>query len=429
MKVAALVKLLDQTAISRWRSLEILLNKDDCQPFPEYLLIWSPHITYATIFSHEIEEEQVEELIRDRLRGANCIRIIMDADGVKPKTTPCDHVLLLSVVFKAFDRMRSLEQLRIVSMHLEKSACGRMAEHLRPHLPSLRALDLSNNSICSEGVMSIINALGVADNSIYSESTRSPVVAKELWYLSFENNPICRDGSLLGILDITKYLENTECLIELNLRSTDMNTAGVSFISNAIGRHKELRILRLGHNRIRTEGLSCLVETLAVLVQLQLLDLAGNELNGAAIWEMCKVARKVPWKVLDLSENPDMAIEAMRFLFPQLQYLTALNLSRNKMFPVGIKKLCTALSQSMPRPPLRALNLEINAITNAALGILAKTLRDYRVETIVIKEGIGDPLDVSVFDGIVKNVEFTSMEEFLPLATIINSLDHRAESF
>ena len=153
----------------------------------------------------------------------------------------------------------------------------------------VRKLDISNNGISDDNGSAIgdclkhnivLENLNISHNKIdINRIAQALQTNRILQKLDVSNNSICDDG----MVAISDYLKNNDSLRELNLSENEITDEGVQKISKAIKINTVLVKLDVSKNWITTKGLINLLETVACNSVLHTLSITHNNITKCGI--------------------------------------------------------------------------------------------------------------------------------------------------
>eukprot|EP00045_Choanoeca_perplexa_P011030 m.115273 g.115273 ORF g.115273 m.115273 type:complete len:616 (-) comp15487_c0_seq1:59-1906(-) len=161
-------------------------------------------------------------------------------------------------------RPNNLTVLSIRANQVDASACEILAEALQSSECQLDALDLYNNLIADEGMITLAAALP----------------SSSLAMLNVGANDI---GSR-GAAALSQALVDPRCvLVDLSIWSNAIDSTGAGCLADALKKNKKLKRLSLYNNDITDDGSQCFEDALPENVSLSELNLGRNRISEAAV--------------------------------------------------------------------------------------------------------------------------------------------------
>ena len=278
---------------------------------------------------------------------------------------------------------------------------------------SLKELNISNNSITSNGAKEIATAIRVNTTlenldlscnmlsdegaSFISEGLKRNIALKEL---NMSTNHITSEG----IKYIAEIIQVNTTLEKLDISCNMLSDEGASFISEGLKRNIALTELNMSTNKITSEGIKYIAEIIQVNSTLEKLDISCNMLSdeGAsfiseglkrniALTELNMSTNKITsegakyiaeiiqvnstLEKLDLSDNA-ISNDGAIAISDSLQFnisLQELSMSRNEITSEGTKEITTAIKVN---DTLKQLDLSINKINDEGANFLSDGLKN-----------------------------------------------------
>ncbi|XP_022532563.2 NACHT, LRR and PYD domains-containing protein 12 isoform X1 [Astyanax mexicanus] len=261
------------------------------------------------------------------------------------------------------DPVCKLEVLWLTYGLLTKKCCESLALAFRRCSSSLKAVDLSGNSILDEGV------------ELLSDGLESPNCKLEILRLAFCG--ITEKG--VSVLASALFAHPTT-LRELDLSQNPIGDSGLKAVSQVVENVKcRIQTLRLTESGITEEGCAALASALTLNpIHLRELNLGNNNLTDAGIKTLSAVLKDRKSGILKLElDQCDLTKDCCDVLSSALcrkaSGLKELNLGGNNLQDAGVKALCVGLENQHCK--LEILRLFNCGVTVEGCTMLASALR------------------------------------------------------
>ncbi|XP_069825564.1 NACHT, LRR and PYD domains-containing protein 3-like [Dendropsophus ebraccatus] len=216
---------------------------------------------------------------------------------------------------KLAQALHNLQELRLGSNHLQDTHCPQLASVIRNN-PSLKILDLSDNSLSGPHFRDLVEALSSPDCRIEElrlsgnnlPDTSCPQLASVI-----RNNPSLKSlhlpaNNLSGphFSDLAEALSSPDCRIEyLGLAANNLPDTSCPQLASVIRNNPYLKILHLYNNRLSGPNFSDLAEALSSPdCRIETLGLDNNNLPDTSCPQLASVIRNNrSLKRLELSHN------------------------------------------------------------------------------------------------------------------------------
>nr|KAF6392779.1 leucine rich repeat containing 74A [Pipistrellus kuhlii] len=250
---------------------------------------------------------------------------------------------------------------------------------------SLITLELADNSIMEEGILSLVEML--QENYYLQE-------------LNVSDNALGFEGAKI----ISEFLQkNSSSLVSLQLAGNCFKDQSAELLFQALSNNYRIKDIDFSHNEISDKGGEILGNMLALNVGLLTLDLSWNHLCGrAAVSLNYGLRSNVTLRTLDLSMNGcgNEGAAALGEVLKNNSSLAYLNLSNNDISNEGISKISRGLEFN---ECLRSLKLFLNPMTvEGALSLITSIRKNPRskMEYLDISHVMVSEQFVRILDGV-----------------------------
>ncbi|XP_027997135.2 leucine-rich repeat-containing protein 74A [Eptesicus fuscus] len=226
---------------------------------------------------------------------------------------------------------------------------------------SLITLELADNSIMEEGILSLVEML--QENYYLQE-------------LNVSDNALGFEGAKV----ISEFLQkNSSSLVSLQLSGNKFKDQSAELLCQALSANYRIKEIDLSHNEFSDKGGEILGNMLALNVGLLTLDLSWNHLCSRAAVSLSNGLRSnVTLKTLDLSMNGcgNEGAAALAEVLKTNSSLAYLNVSNNDISNEGIFKISKGLEFN---ESLRSLKLFLNPMNmDGAMSLITSIRRNPR---------------------------------------------------
>ena len=342
-----------------------------------------------------VHESQMEDLARS-------VVDYVAPDGVLTiEHTPMTAIDVGAVAFVCACS-NALKQITLIDVNTDDTVMKVMSSSLiQPHITSIQSLDVSRNSIMTEGAETLakiiqqstcLETLDVSSNKI---GVNGALVLAEalhtnssLHVLKVSCNAIGAEGAIL----LSQGLVHNHTLQELDVSYNEIGVNGARALAEALHTNNSLQVLNVSDNAIGDDGAKGLTEALHTNNSLQVLNVSDNAIgdDGAkALAEALHTNNSL--QVLDISCNA-IGVDGAKALTEALHTnnsLQVLDVSGNAIGDDGAKALAEALHVNTS---LKTLHLMCNEIGEDGAVSLSQALVNNHTlqELYVIGNAIGD---------------------------------------
>ena len=193
---------------------------------------------------------------------------------------------------------------------------------------TLQKLDISNNSICDDGVIAISNSLK------YNISLQE---------LNMSRNEITSEG----IKKITTAIQINDTLKQLDLSINKINDEGANFLSDGLKNNISLLKLNISHSNITDRGIEVIAKAIQINSTLQNIDISKNHIStDGLLYFMEAVKSNCTLQVVNITHNnvTTSGFTSIKQCIENLQYPIQVITSWNEIREGG--KLVTKISTS-----------------------------------------------------------------------------------
>ena len=286
-----------------------------------------------------VHESQMEDLARS-------VVDYVAPDGVLTiEHTPMTAIDVGAVAFVCACS-NALKQITLIDVNTDDTVMKVMSSSLiQPHITSIQSLDVSRNSIMTEGAETLAK--------IIQQSTC-------LETLDVSSNKIGVNGALV----LAEALHTNSSLHVLKVSCNAIGAEGAILLSQGLVHNHTLQELDVSYNEIGVNGARALIEALHINNSLQVLNVSGNDIgvDGAkALTEALHTNSSL--QVLDVSINA-IGVDGAKALTEALHTnnsLQVLNVSNIAIVEDGAKALAEALHVNTTLKTLHLMANEIGA--------------------------------------------------------------------
>ena len=351
----------------------------------------------------------------------------------------------------------ALKQITLIDVNTDDTVMKVMSSSLiQPHITSIQSLDVSRNSIMTEGAETLakiiqqstcLETLDVSSNKI---GVNGALVLAEalhtnssLHVLKVSCNAIGAEGAIL----LSQGLVHNHTLQELDVSYNEIGVNGARALAEALHTNNSLQVLNVSDNAIGVDGAKALTEALHTNSSLQVLDVSINAIgvdgakaltealhtnNSLQVLNVSNIAIvedgakalaealhvNTTLKTLHLMAN-EIGADGTRSLSEALVHnhtLQELDVSWNHIGVNGARALAEALRTNNS---LQVLNVSQNAIGDEGVKALAEALRvNKTLKTLDLKfNKMGVDGAVSLSDTLLHNQTLQKLH-MLPLSVV-----------
>ena len=324
-----------------------------------------------------VHESQMEDLARS-------VVDYVAPDGVLTiKLTPMTAIDVGAVAFVCACS-NALKQITLIDVNTDDTVMKVMSSSLiQPHITSIQSLDVSRNSIMTEGAETLakiiqqstcLETLDVSSNKIGVNGALALAEAlhtnSSLHVLKVSCNAIGAEGAIL----LSQGLVHNHTLQELDVSFNCIGVNGSRALIEALHTNNSLQVLNVSDNAIGDDGAKALTEALHTNNCLQVLNISCNSIgvDGAkALTEALHTNNSL--QVLDVSGNAigDDGAGALAESLHTNNSLQVLNILGNDLGDDGAKALAEALHVNTS---LKTLHLMCNEIGEDGAVSLSQAL-------------------------------------------------------
>lgn len=239
--------------------------------------------------------------------------------------------------------LSSVKELHLSKTQMIDDQAVQLAEASAHHLNSL---DVSQNPISDQGVISIISS-GMNGN---------------LSSVDFSGTSLTQ----AGIQQIANILQdNINNVSEIKLANTQMTAQGFSAIVDL----PQLTALDVSNNAIGDEATKILNEKKSHIF-LEKINLSATKLSDEGALQLAEALPELNVSSLDISHNQVSSASFAKIVQSNTSSLTDLNVANNQITEEGAQALALAL----PKKPIETIHLENNPLTEMGSEVIAKSL-------------------------------------------------------
>ena len=253
----------------------------------------------------------------------------------------------------ALDHCTHLEELIICQNNIKEFGACSIARYLCQYAQSLRKLDISYNSIGSNGANAIADALNHCTH---------------LEELIVNHNNLKEDGASSISISFCNY---AQCLRKLDISYNNIGTNGANAIADALNQCSHLEELIVSHNNLGEGGAFSIAKSFAKCIIK--IDISHNIIGSEGCKAIAEALQNcVHLREISMSHNliDGTGAKALAEALIHCSKLCKLDMSYNYIGNFGVKAIADALKQSTH---LEELALDSNIITEDGACSLAST--------------------------------------------------------
>ena len=184
--------------------------------------------------------------------------------------TPMTAIDMLAVAFVC-RHSSALREITLMSVNADDTCIDILSSYLiKPHVSSLKSINVSNNNISAKGVEALVNPLQHSQHLVQ---------------LTIGQNPFGAGG----VNTLADALRSMKSLQGLHVSHNHIGDEGAKTLAAALNTNQSLTILTLSYNDIGPDGAAALAEALHKNMCLQALDVSGNHFRDEGLKSLASV--------------------------------------------------------------------------------------------------------------------------------------------
>jgi len=285
-------------------------------------------------------------------------------------------------IAKSMQSISTLRELHLSGNNISEEAADDVATVLLCNT-KLQVLNLNENNLCSSGISVVVKGLRntttlkelhISNNNATEEAAKDLAAVvlhnTQLEVLNFNGNSL----KAVGIIEIAKQMA-TSSLTELYISDNYITEEAANDLSTIIFNNRSLRILNLNRNSLQHRGICKIAKALQCTNTLQQLELCDNMASGAADEIAAVLAHNNKLEKLNLGGN-NLQTSGVILIVKQLQNvstLTELYINDNDITEDAAEDIAVALSSNTN---MQVLNLDRNHLQSVGIKKLIKGLKN-----------------------------------------------------